>query len=83
MKENIRKFGKKIIEEKEKEGKNLKAIIADGTGFGYTKAYYLKEKRGEKLRKVSLHVKTEVIVVVMQGKKKKKKEGDYISSGCG
>ena len=31
---------------------------------------YLKEKRREKLRKVSLHVKTEVIVVVMKGEKK-------------
>jgi len=38
----------------------LKVIIADETGFGYAKAYYLKEKRGEKLRKVSSHVKTEV-----------------------
>ena len=69
MKEKIEKFAKKIIEEKEKEGKKLKAIIADKAGFGYAKAYYLKEKRGEKLRKVSSHVKTEVIVVVMQGKK--------------
>ena len=71
MKEKIKKFAKKIIEKKEKEGKKLKAIIVDGTGFGYAEAYYLKEKRGEKLRKVSSHIKTEVMVAVMQGKYQK------------
>ena len=44
------------------------ALIADGTGFGYSDAFYLTYKRGQQLRKVKSHVKTEILAGIIKGK---------------
>lgn len=46
-----------------------KLIIADGTGFGYNRPYYLRYERGEKIKQISSHVKTEVVIGVIGRKR--------------
>jgi len=38
-------------------------IIIDGTGFGYNKPYYQRVKRGEEIRKIKSHIKSEVVII--------------------
>ncbi|MDO3651377.1 transposase, partial [Nocardia mangyaensis] len=51
------------------EAKEFYCIIADGTGFGYAETYNLKYKRGEEIRQVKLHIKTEVLMGIVRGKR--------------
>jgi len=66
LKKLIEKTAEEIMERL--QAKEFHCLIADGTGFGYAQAYELKWKKGEELRNVKSHVKTEVLIGTVQGK---------------
>lgn len=57
-----------LLKRKVNKDKNI-YIIADGTGFGYNRPYYLRTERGADIKKISSHVKVVVVIGVI-GKKR-------------